>query len=1097
MLTVILTVTSEKNNINYYKEAVGDNATLHIITAPNQTHNTESPTITEQINKIIKASNIGSDILLLSEQIAMHENFDTLLKNMQKALYFTEKHAIVYAQEIENKDSLIKTAKQYLPTYSITMKSNEHCALIKRSVINQLGLFSTKYSTLRYALTDFHYSINQKGFSSITAHHALYTLNKQNKENACYINDKYLFSSTYPYAIQNDEDQTQDGTNIIKFLPVLDNEYYQKKRILFDCTTIPPKQCDKSKYHLSLLNTFFKAYEKTYDIHILTTQNACKYHKLAENYKNIQYPETLHGVFHLGLATDQILTLSQQSTLNKHCLKIVQTVPDIKTIRIDEHLTELANEGGISTLTSGIEISDGIIFMNDNAKNDFKARFINITIPDEANLKVIDLASAHNDTDTLQENALTEYSSFITQVMTTLPVLDKLKRRFHSVNLIDSMLLQIAKRDKEISKIDTQVTQRNEQIAQKDAIIYDRELNVIKMEAQYQAFENAFWWRITKPGRAASHKIKWMAKNFPLTRTIFKKLYSQRHNNTNADSTKPKDPAIFELTQSEREAQETHIFNKNIKISIITPLYNTPEKFLFDMINSVKTQTYANWELCLADGSEDDHAYVGEICTRLAKADERIKYKKLEHNGGISYNTNMAIELATGNYFAMLDHDDILHPSALFEVMNVICNQGADFIYTDEIKFTDTPKNAFQPHFKQDYAPDTLRANNYICHLSVYSRALFEQAGPYHSDFDGSQDYDMTLRLTEKARNIIHIPKLLYYWRSHSQSVAESIETKPQAITSANAAISNHLKRVGLKGIVENTPLQSWYRIRYEIIGAPLVSIIIPNKDHTDDLRKCISSILNLTTYTNYEIIIVENNSETKDIFDYYDTLKSYPQIKIIHYNGTFNYSAINNFAVKHSKAEHLLFLNNDCEVITAPWIEELLMFSQRPDIGATGGKLYYSDDTVQHAGVSIGLLTLAGHLHRGFPRVHAGYMGRLQYAHNLSAVTGACMMVRRDVFNQVNGFDEKIAVAFNDVDFCMRIRKAGYLIVFTPFAELYHYESKSRGYDDKAEKRARLITEIILFRQRWADELQKGDPYYNPNLTPEREDFSPNYQPE
>lgn len=544
-------------------------------------------------------------------------------------------------------------------------------------------------------------------------------------------------------------------------------------------------------------------------------------------------------------------------------------------------------------------------------------------------------------------------------------------------------------------------------------------------------------------------------------------------------------------TAKQLKDQRDEVFKRDIRISVLVPLYNTPKQFLYEMIDSVKDQTYSNWELCLADGSDGEHAYVGTICRQYAAHDKRIVYQKLEKNLGISSNTNACIEMATGDYIALFDHDDLLHPAALHDVMQAICEQDADFIYTDENTFHFKPKDAFNPHFKPDFAPDTLRGNNYICHLSVFSAELVAKAGKFRPECDGSQDYDMILRLTEQAKKIVHIPKVLYYWRAHVGSVAETVDAKPYVIKAAHRALEDHLQRVGLKGTVEDTFVPSIYRIRYEIKGSPLVSILIPTYEHKEDLRRCLDSIYAKSTYPNFEIILIENNSRSPKVFEYYKQLQAeHDNLRVVIWEDIFNYSAINNFGARFAKGEYLLLLNNDTEVITPGWIEEMLMFNQRPEVAAVGAKLYYPDNTVQHAGLGIGILTLAGHLHRGFDRRHPGYMGRLAYAQDLSGVTAACMMIRRDVWDQLNGLDESFQVAFNDVDLCMRIRKAGYLIVWTPFAELYHYESKSRGTDDNPTKRKRFQGEVTRFQTRWAKELAEGDPYYNPNLTLDSENF-------
>ena len=546
----------------------------------------------------------------------------------------------------------------------------------------------------------------------------------------------------------------------------------------------------------------------------------------------------------------------------------------------------------------------------------------------------------------------------------------------------------------------------------------------------------------------------------------------------------------YKISCRRRKKEATAVFDKKIKFSVVVPLYNTPIKFLREMIKSVQNQTYANWQLCLADGSDNEHSYVGEYVTSIN--DSRIRYKRLEKNMGIADNTNACIEMADGDYIALFDHDDLLHPSALYEMAKAIEENSADFIYTDEVTFVGKPSNITIYNFKPDFSPDTLRSYNYICHFTAFSKELLDVVGYFNREYDGSQDYDLILRLTEKAKNVVHIPKALYFWRSHKASVASDVSAKPYVVESAKRALTAHIERLGLSGRVEDATVPTTYKIQYDIIGEPLVSIIIPNKDHTDDLEKCLSSVYEKSTYKKIEVIVVENNSTEPETFEYYKLAKEkYNNLKVITWKSEFNYSAINNFAVEQSNGEYVLLLNNDIEVITADWIEQMLMFAQRKDVGAVGAKLYYDDDTIQHAGVIVGLGGVAGHSHKGFARENPGYMARASIAQNLSACTAACLMIRKDVYDEVGGLDECYAVAFNDIDFCMKIRKAGYLIVFTPFAEFYHYESKSRGDEDTPEKRARFNSEIFRFQERWGAELKKGDPYYNPNLSLDSEDFA------
>ena len=551
----------------------------------------------------------------------------------------------------------------------------------------------------------------------------------------------------------------------------------------------------------------------------------------------------------------------------------------------------------------------------------------------------------------------------------------------------------------------------------------------------------------------------------------------------------------------ERARQEREqIFEKMVKISILVPLWNTPENFLREMIESVTGQTYRNWELCLADGSDEAHGYVADIVREYQKKDggERILYKKLLKNEGISGNTNQCLTMATGEYIGLFDHDDILHPSALYEYVKVINEKNADYIYCDETTFKSGDINRMLTmHFKPDYAVDNLRANNYICHFSVFARKLLDGTELFRPKFDGSQDHDMILRLTDRAENVVHVPKLLYYWRSHPGSVAADIGAKPYAIQAAKDAVADHLRRHGYEHfqITSTRAFETIFKIRYQIIGDPKISIVIANKDHVEDLKRCITSIREKSTYENYEIIVVENGSETKEIFDYYEKLKDDPQIKVVTYTekGSFNYSKVNNFGVKEASGEYILLLNNDTQVITVNWMEELLMYAQREDVGAVGAKLYYGNKTIQHAGVVLGLGAhrTAGHSHYGQHRENLGYMGRLCFTQDVSAVTGACLLVKKKLFEEVDGLDESFAISLNDVDFCLKLREKGLLNVFTPFAELYHFESISRGLDDQGEKAARYNDESERFREKWKEVLEKGDPYYNPNFSLDRSDFA------
>ena len=531
------------------------------------------------------------------------------------------------------------------------------------------------------------------------------------------------------------------------------------------------------------------------------------------------------------------------------------------------------------------------------------------------------------------------------------------------------------------------------------------------------------------------------------------------------------------------------------KISIVVPLYNTPLNFLEELLDSVVNQTYRNWELCCVDAGQD--TAVGQHVQARAKADPRIRYQKLTENEGIAGNTNHGFELATGDYIALLDHDDILHPCALWYTAQAIVEQGADFVYTDEATFEGKVENVVLYHFKPDFMLDNLRSNNYICHLTTFSKVLMEQAGGgERAEYNGSQDYDLFLRLTEKARKIAHIPHALYYWRSSPNSTASDISAKTYCIDAGIAALKAHYARCGVAvddvTLIPGTP--GYYKTDYTMAHPGRVSILIPTCDHIRDLETCVESIYARTTYPDFEILLIENNSKEEQTFRSYERMrKEHPDtLKVVTWTGKgFNYSALNNFGAQYATGEYLLLLNNDTEVITPGWLEEMVMYAQQKRVGCVGAKLLYPDDTIQHAGVGFGIGGVAGHLHKYFPATSDGYMGRLNYVQDVYGDTAACLLIRKEIYDEVHGLDESYAVAFNDVDFCVRVREAGYTNVFTPFAQLYHYESKSRGMEDNPEKQKRFQGEVLRFQARWGDLLAKGDPCTNPNFDIQREDFS------
>ena len=528
-------------------------------------------------------------------------------------------------------------------------------------------------------------------------------------------------------------------------------------------------------------------------------------------------------------------------------------------------------------------------------------------------------------------------------------------------------------------------------------------------------------------------------------------------------------------------------------VSIVVPVFNTPAKFFKEMLQSVQKQTYRRWQLVLVDASDEAHPAASEMARTAARQDSRVVYRKIQ-NGGIAANTTAGFALAAGEYLTLLDHDDVLYPNALFECVQTIQNTGADFVYSDEIVLSENLKALGGYHFKPDFAPDYLRGCNYITHLAVFSRALLEEAGAAeYPEFDGAQDHELILRLTEKARRIEHIKKVLYIWRGHAGSTAAGMEAKPYALAAGERAINAQLKRLGLPGqaaAIDGAP--GAYRLRYELTGSPLVSVLIPNKDHAEDLQRCLSSLYAKAGYDNFEVIVIENNSTDPATFAYYDTLPdAFPHCRVVRYEGAFNFSAVNNFGAQFAAGKHLLLLNNDIEVLSEGFLRELLSYSQRPDVGAVGAKLYYPDDTIQHAGVLMGINGSAGHSHKSYPRRAVGDLYRLITTQDYMAVTGACLMTKTALYREAGGLDEEqFAVAYNDVDYCLKLWEKGLLNVYTPCAEAYHYESKSRGLDTLSENAKRYEREKANFYAKYQRYIDNYDPYYNPHFNNLFENF-------
>lgn len=536
------------------------------------------------------------------------------------------------------------------------------------------------------------------------------------------------------------------------------------------------------------------------------------------------------------------------------------------------------------------------------------------------------------------------------------------------------------------------------------------------------------------------------------------------------------------IIENETDINKTEKLSYEPKISVVVPMYNTDEKFFKELIDCMKNQTYSKWELCLADGSSDENDSLKEYF----KGEKRVKYKFLGKNNGISGNTNEAIAMATGKYIGFLDHDDLLAKNALYEIVRELNkDKKLEFIYTDEDKI-DQNGERFEPHFKPDFSPETLECNNYITHFVVIKKELQKKIGLLDSRFNGAQDFDFVLRATENTTKIKHIPKILYHWRVHRDSTANVADSKPYAYESGLRASQAHLMRTGKKGLVDDGhDVPGIYKIYYEITGNPKVSILIPSKDNKLFLKTCINSIINKTDYQNYEIVIIENGSKKKETFKYYDSLSHNPKIKILKYESDdkeFNYSKLINFGVKNVDGEFVLQLNNDTRIINKDWLELLIGYAQNKEIGAVGGRLYYIDKSIQHAGIIVGLSGIAGNMLVKLPYGKHAYFGQESATRNVSAVTGACLFARRELYKEVGFMDEKdFKVAFNDVDFCLKLIKKGYRIVYNPYVELFHYESKTRGYELSEEKKKRFENECNIFKEKWGEYV---DPYYNINFS-------------
>ena len=542
---------------------------------------------------------------------------------------------------------------------------------------------------------------------------------------------------------------------------------------------------------------------------------------------------------------------------------------------------------------------------------------------------------------------------------------------------------------------------------------------------------------------------------------------------------------IMRVSRQELFAQRKTKFSYAPKFSVVVPLYHTPAKFLKDLVRSMMYQSYANWELCLVNASPED-VHLTSLLENWAMRDKRIRVIRLEKNLGIAQNTNAGIAASTGEFIAFLDHDDFLEPDALFCYADALNkDKTIDVFYSDEDKTDEYAAHYFYPHFKSDFNIDLLHANNYMCHFLAVRKSLVDTVGGLNEKFDGAQDYDFVLRLTENTKKIYHCPRILYHWRCSNQSTAANQGNKMYAIHAGKAALNAHYKRIGWNARAQEGAVDGWYQTKFTLKEEPLVSILIPNKDHTDDLGVCLNSFFERADYQNYEFIIIENNSVLPETFAYYEKIeKEHDNVKVVYWEAGFNYSTINNFGFKFAKGDYIMLLNNDVELITPDIFQSMLGFCMRPEVGIVGAKLLYNDHTVQHAGVLVGAGGLADHVFKGIHEDDPGYMGRAISSQDVSAVTAACLLVKRSVYEEVGGLEDEFQVAFNDVDFCLKVRKAGYLIVYDADVKLFHYESKSRGMEDTTERFIRFGNEMMLLNSKWDILSTFVDPYYNPNLS-------------
>lgn len=660
---------------------------------------------------------------------------------------------------------------------------------------------------------------------------------------------------------------------------------------------------------------------------------------------------------------------------------------------------------------------------------------------------------------------------------------------------------EILKINKELQNQKQIIAEKNHDIDLKNIEIHNKHQQLLHKDYEILSIKKSNSWKVTKPLRIISSILKKIfiflkeksSRQINLEGTTTNVL-QESNNNIDRNDFKEWARRYDSMTTEKRNEIKSMIQKLDFmpKISVIMPTYNPNIEWLIQAIESVQNQLYTNWELCIADDASSNKD-IRSTLEEIAKNDQRIKLVFRKENGHISAASNSATELATSDWLALLDHDDVLPEDALFWVAQAIVkNPTAGLIYSDECTISNSGQREGH-YFKCDWNYDLFLSHNMICHLGVYRRDLVTQVSGFRLGLEGSQDHDLALRVIEllEPSQIIHIPRILYHWRIHKGSTASDISAKPYALDAGVKAIQDHLDRRNVKAKVSYTYFHQ-YRVQYELPdNIPLVTIIIPTKNGLELIQKCILSILKKTTYSNYEIIIIDNNSDDLQVLEYLKKISVLKNIKILRDERPFNYSALNNNAVKQANGEYIVLLNNDTEVITPDWLTEMVSIAIQPGVGAVGARLWYPDDTLQHGGVILSIGNVAGHSHRFTPKGAPGYINRARLTQTLSAVTGACLLVSKKIYEEVGGLDEvNLTVAYNDVDFCMSVTAKGYRNVWTPYAELYHYESISRGAEDTPAKLKRATLEINYMKSKWGAKLHY-DPFYSPNLAINSEDFA------